>query len=496
MVVVLLKWVLLDHQVRACDILRSISNRLLTCLLRHTQLGPRSLAHQQVICLKEPNKVSVEDSKESVGPYQFFGTDIHEHVSLAAHAWRQTFLAGSPQQQQEQQRQQQQQAGPSQQQPAMMSSIPGMAYQHSMSMYSNPMYMQQPMFNQQQQYRPADIATASAKGKSRFVELDNNEWEAQFAKLEQSKTDDARAQQVPESFIDGETVEPAEVPDESDAQFLANLEHTWKNLKDTLDTSNLNDNELAAWEAQYGTSMADLHGGDFDYDSGGINPFDPAEFDDWLKSATSKPYPFVEESENPYIEAFDPFSEGQRLLREGHPLAEAALAFEAACRQNEHRGEAWKALGETLAADEKELKAIKALERAVACPDNGGEGAWMSLAISYVNEGQDMRAFATLEKWITQAYPDASTFGTEVKDQSNPWSTQSKIVDQFLNAARAGPSARSGGPREANSVVDADVQSGLGVLYYTASDYIRARDCFEAALSARPDVSATPFSTQ
>lgn len=363
-----------------------------------------------------------------------------------------------------------------------------MPYQSQMQHMYTPMFMQQqPHFSPQQFHRPSEATSSASKGKSRFVELDDKTWEAEFAKLDESKTEDQATAQAPESFVDGETVSPHEVPDESDAQFLANLEHTWKNLKDTLDQSHLNDQELAAWEAQYGTSLADLDGGDYEYNTG-INPFNPAEFDKWLKDATSKPYPFVEESENPYLEAFDPFSEGQRLLREGHPLAEAALAFEAACRQNEHRGEAWKALGETLAADEKELKAIRALERAVACPDDGGEGAWMSLAISYVNEGQDMRAFATLEKWITHMYPGASQLNMD-STKADPWSTQSKIAEQFLAAARAGATARVGGPRDAGAPVDADVQSGLGVLYYTASDYARARDCFEAALSARPDVS-------
>lgn len=342
--------------------------------------------------------------------------------------------------------------------------------------YSGGMYAQQPQVPQQQ----------DAKGKSRFVELDDKAWEAQFAQLDSEK-EDTKTAAAPPSFQDQEPVvdedEVREAEDETDDQFVQNLERTWKHLKETMDTSAMNDRELAAWEAQYGTDFNDLHG-EFDYDGPDTSAFDPQAFDEWLRNATSKPYPFAEE--NPYVQSFDPFAEGQRLLREGHPLAEAALAFEAACKQNEHRGEAWKALGDTLAADEKEIKAIKALERAVSCPDQGGEGAWMSLAISYVNEGQDVRAFNTLEKWVTTAYPDVTRSVQTTTETSNPWAMSSRIVDMFLAAARAGPQARQVGDK--NAQVDPDVQSGLGVLFYTSSDYARARDCFEAALSVRPDV--------
>ena len=226
----------------------------------------------------------------------------------------------------------------------------------------------QPVVASQPPIHTSPVPLSTAKGKERFVELDDKAWESQFAKLTSSSNHaelvNALAQ-VPESFQDDQgDMEAARGDEETDAEFMAKLENSWKNFKDTLDTSNLNDQELAAWEAQYGTNFGDLHGSDFDYnDQAQPAGYDPGAFDQWLHDATSKPYPFTAEQDNPFFDAFDPFAEGQRLLQEGHPLSEAALAFEAACKQNEHRGEAWRALGDTLAADEKEIKAIKALEQ-------------------------------------------------------------------------------------------------------------------------------------
>lgn len=45
----------------------------------------------------------------------------------------------------------------------------------------------------------------------------------------------------------------------------------------------------------------------------------------------------------------------------------------------------------------------------------------------------------------------------------------------YLSAARA------------STHVDADLQTGLGVLYYTHHDLSRAVDCFQAGVAARPD---------
>lgn len=41
--------------------------------------------------------------------------------------------------------------------------------------------------------------------------------------------------------------------------------------------------------------------------------------------------------------------------------------------------------------------------------------------------------------------------------------------------------------------VDADVQVGLGTLYYMMGEYESARDCWIAALAERPDVGSDFF---
>ena len=102
-----------------------------------------------------------------------------------------------------------------------------------------------------------------------------------------------------------------------------------------------------------------------------------------------------------------------------------------------------------------------------------------SLAISYTNESYDRGAHAMLVRWLRARFPDHpipdSTM--EALRKHTTWDTHQRILDVFLALARA---------QHAAGVMDPDVQIALGVLSYSNSDYDRAKDCFESALSARP----------
>ncbi|GAA5993050.1 hypothetical protein JCM11641_006644 [Rhodosporidiobolus odoratus] len=332
-----------------------------------------------------------------------------------------------------------------------------------------------------------------AKGKGRFVELDDADWEAQFAAVDAGpigQADQSVAQKDTVNLLDEGEIQIDAT--ESDQALLQDLESTWASLKGQLDASSSSDADLARWESQFGSQFNDLHGG-----------LDPDDDDDLLKTPEMRrpqqwtrenvdlflqdqaAFPFNEE--NHYLDHADPYVEGMRLLAEGAPLSEAALAFEAACRKDETRAEAWLAAGETWAADERELMGIRALEKAVACGGKDGIAAWMSLAVAYVNEGQELRAFATLEKWISLAYPSIILPPLDAAALRSPWDASQRVIDLFIAAAQAGPQARAPGQSEELGVVDPDVQVGLGVLLYSNSDYDKAKECFEAGLSVRPN---------
>lgn len=84
-----------------------------------------------------------------------------------------------------------------------------------------------------------------------------------------------------------------------------------------------------------------------------------------------------------------------------------------------------------------------------------------------------------LLRWIRSRFP---THGvppetiTSVATNST-WDSHARLTDVFLDLART---------QHSRGEMDPDVQIALGILFYTNSEYDRAKDCFESALSARP----------
>lgn len=190
---------------------------------------------------------------------------------------------------------------------------------------------------------------------------------------------------------------------------------------------------------------------------------------------------YLFEENNIFKDVPNAFEEGMKIVREGGNLSLAALAFEAAVQRDENFVEAWVALGQAQAQNEKESPAIRALEQALKLdPDN--LEALMGLAVSYTNESFDSLAYRSLERWVGVKYPQLGVqprgLDSSEDDQmsfTGRAQLQERVTDLFLEAAQLNPEGMG---------VDVDVQVGLGVLFYGSEDYDKAVDCFTAALDS------------
>ncbi|KAG0199301.1 Peroxisomal membrane signal receptor PTS1 [Mortierella sp. GBA30] len=280
-----------------------------------------------------------------------------------------------------------------------------------------------------------EFALVEGKGKGKAVDANQASWEAQFEAAQRDST--------------GETTSTNNFVNLGERDELEDLWSTLKdNLTDTEDVQNILD-DPSSWEA---------------------------EFADFNAVAAPQLGPYTFEPNNPYLSHPDPMTEGIRLTEEGGSLSEAALAFEAAVQQDDTNSRAWMMLGNVQAQNEKEEPAIRALERAVQVDANNLD-AYMNLAVSYTNEGYDHQAYLTLERWLATKYPDIVAANGPPAKSISSWETHGRVTDLYLQAVRNAP---------AGAEVDADLQVGLGVLFYGSGEYEKAVDCFVAGLKVRP----------
>lgn len=301
-----------------------------------------------------------------------------------------------------------------------------------------------------------------AKGKGRMVELDDDNWESQFAEMDKAdqKGDEEASAAMESELNDIDRSVPG------DTEF-AEFERTW--------------NEITAAETLRNRQIANANVTFDDMNLGDMGEWEG--FDDPVLSThptTAGPRvgDYLFEDENPFKAISNPFEEGVKILTEGGNLSLAALAFEAAVLKESGHVRAWTMLGLAQAQNEKETPAIRAMERALKL-DPSNLDALMGLAVSYTNEGYDTTAYRTLERWLSVKYPqiiDPSQLSPDTEVSfTDRQILHDKVTDRFIQAAMLSPSGEH---------MDPDVQVGLGVLFYGAEEYDKAVDCFSAALAS------------
>ncbi|KAH8910476.1 tetratricopeptide [Coniochaeta sp. PMI_546] len=316
----------------------------------------------------------------------------------------------------------------------------------------------QPMYGGQQSYTPQQQrqqAPADLKGKGKVVELDDHQWEEQFAQIE---LQDKAEQQQDENLAAEPELNAMDEAHLHSETGMGDLESIWRGIQ---------------------AEQAALR--DLDQEEE-FTKFDADTFSNLGAGWNSRvgPDPAVEEylfeSDNLFASQPDPFEEGLRIMSSGGNLSLAALAFEAAVQKDPSHVEAWVHLGSAQAQNEKEEAAIRALEHAMKLDPNN-LSALMGLAVSYTNEGYDSTAYRTLERWLSVKYPSvlspadlssAAELGFTDREQLH-----ARVTELFIQAAQLSPDGEH---------MDPDVQVGLGVLFYGAEEYDKAVDCFTAAL--------------
>ncbi|KAL8293513.1 hypothetical protein RQP46_000214 [Phenoliferia psychrophenolica] len=221
----------------------------------------------------------------------------------------------------------------------------------------------------------------------------------------------------------------------------------------------------------------------FDATTAGLTPVASTSAASALGIAASSGYAFA--ANNPYVNS----TRTHQLHGSPRSTYDSILEHEAAVQRNPRDPQGWLSLGIKQQENEREELAIKALNRALELdPDMGA--AYLALAVSYTNENERARAYESIDRWIDSL----ASMGRYPREVDNYRDLFGKLPDtsggqaprhEYLTGLLIQMAQSRAGKDGAD--VDADVQIGLGVLFNTSEEYDKASDCFESALSVRPD---------
>jgi len=369
-----------------------------------------------------------------------------------------------------------------------MSSMPMYGHNMGMGTLSNPMMAAPTLDKGKGKLRAEDFENAFAQAE--------NMHQAESSKIEEV-TDEDRFTGLEDAMRDAsmdekQKEEPsttAQLP--SQARSGSDFSEVWDQLQKSQVPPPQED--MQKWEVEFNQMMSSQREDDgLDYDDvmksaweTQNNEYESSERIIFTDDGIPVLGAYVFEKENRYLaqNAQSLLSEAKALLNQNGSLSEAALLLEAAIQKGElgEGGyEAWILLGETRNMDEREEAGIKALNEGVRIAHEAGAGGagMLALAISYTNESYERAAHTMLLRWLSAAYPSAEiSEAAWASINQSSWHSHEEVTKVFMDLARA---------QHSKGIVDPDVQAGLGVLFYTSSDFDRAKDCFEAALSVKP----------
>ncbi|KAL5507178.1 PEX5 [Sanghuangporus vaninii] len=304
-------------------------------------------------------------------------------------------------------------------------------------------------------------------------ELPSQMTSARIEEVSEGASSLSEADEVMERFMQRHRNADGEPEELSTAEWEADLQRYLQSEREDIDFDNLDYGAAMreAWENGMGKFDDDAMPPGMKFDDEGVPLLEHYAFD----------------TENKYLaspEGPSCLERAKTLLENNGSLTEAALLLEAAIQKGElgEGGyEAWILLGETRCMDEREEAGMRALmEGTRKAEEAGAKGVGLlTLATAFTNEGYERGSHTMLLRWLRARYPEHAPSEEDASSwlRQSHWASREHVTDAFLAVARA---------QHAAGVVDADVQVGLGILFYTNGDFERAKDCFGAALAVNP----------